>query len=55
MDVDEGCREGTVLGYTRFSFRWSRLRVNRGTATPVSDLKYPTVIVLVAVLWGLRD
>ena len=45
----------TALGYRRFRCRACRRRFNERTGTPFNDLQYPTDIVLLAVLWRLRD
>ncbi len=47
------CR--SALGYRRFSCRSCRRRCNERTSTPFNNLQYPTDIVLLAVLWCLRD
>ena len=40
----------TALGYERFRCRACRRRFNERTGTPFNDLRYPTDMVLVAVL-----
>ena len=44
----------TALWYRRFRCRACARRFNERTDTPFNDLRYPTDIVLLAVLWRLR-
>ena len=45
---------GTALGYQGFNCRSCHRRFNERTNTPFNDLRFPTDIVLLAVLWRLR-
>ena len=44
----------TALGYPRYRCRVCGRRFNERTGTPFNDLRYPTDIVLLAVLWRLH-
>ena len=44
----------TALGYRRFNCRSCQQRFNERTGTPFNDLRFPTDVVLLAVLWRLR-
>ncbi len=44
----------TSLGYRTFVCRACRSLFNERTGTGFNDLRYPTDIVLMAVLWRLR-
>ncbi len=44
----------TALGYRRFSCRSCQHRFNERTGTEFNDLRFPTDIVLLSVLWRLR-
>ncbi len=45
----------TSLGYRTFACCTCRRIFNERTGTPFNNLQYPTDIVLLAVLWRLRD
>ncbi len=45
---------GTAPGYQRFNCRSCHRRFNERTNTPFNALRFPTDIVLLAVLWRLR-
>ena len=49
-----GRKHCTARGYPRLSGRACKRRFNRLTGTALTDLQYPTDIVLSAVLWRLR-
>jgi len=44
----------TALGYRRLNCRSCRHRFSERTSTPFNDLRFPTDVVLLAVLWRLR-
>jgi putative transposase len=56
------CRSGEVsrrrgrteLGYHRFRCRSCRRRFNERTGTPFNDIRFPSDIAVLAVLWRLR-
>ena len=47
-------RRRTSLGYRTYYCRTCRRHFNVRTGTPFNDLRFPTDIVLLAVLWRLR-
>ena len=47
-------RRRTSLGYRIYFCNSCRIQFNQRTGTPFNDLQFPTNVVLVAVLWGLR-
>ena len=48
-------RRRSSLGFHTFARRACRRIFNERIGTPFNDLQYPTDIVLLAVLWRLRD
>ncbi len=47
-------KQRTALGYRRFSCSNCQHRFNERTGTAFNELRFPTDIVLLAVLWRLR-
>jgi putative transposase len=47
-------RGRTELGYHRFQCRSCRRRFNERTGTPFNDIRFPSDVAVLAVLWRLR-